>query len=182
MFPLAGRVAVVGSRLGSPFGVAPFACAVAAAGGFVVTGCARGVDAQVAAALAGVVSVPAAAPLPASGHLRVLAASRAPVHLAQRTRRVISAACAVAIFPPSGQPLGPGSALALRLAVSAGLPVFFAGPVLPGLFSGWRSACVWVARLGSSAAFPGFPILVFFVQRSKKPAFTGGSSVANYNT
>ena len=56
-FPLAGVVAVVGSRHGSPYPVGQFAAAVVQAGGSVVTGCARGVDqvaARTAAAAAGV--------------------------------------------------------------------------------------------------------------------------------
>ena len=94
-FPLGGAVAVVGSRHGSPYRPDSFAAAVVAAGGSVVTGCARGVD-----------------------------------H-----------AAATAVFPPSG-PLGPGSALALRLAQSRRVPVFFAGPAAPAAPGPWSPATV----------------------------------------
>lgn len=129
-FPLAAAVAVVGSRHGSPYPVAQFAAAVVQAGGQVVTGCARGVDSAAAAAAA-------RAGRPATIHL---AASQLPRDLAARTRQVIHAAAAVAIFPPAGT-LGPGSALALRTAQARRVPVFFAGPAAPAA-AGWSPAVV----------------------------------------
>lgn len=140
-FPLAGVVAVVGSRHGSPYPVAQFAAAVVAAGGSVVTGCARGVDhaaATAAAAAAGVAPLRLLPPayLALSTMPRVLvcrAAGRTPQALATRTRYVVAFASAVAIFPPAGE-LGPGSVLALSLALRrawAGVPVFYAGPAAP---------------------------------------------------
>lgn len=135
-FPLSGVVAVVGSRRGSPFGPAQFAAAVIGAGGHVLTGCAAGVDraAAEAAAAAGarVVRVPALGDWggrPAASRV-VVAAGRYPTDLATRTSIVVQHARAVAVFPPSGD-LGPGSALALRLALGRTVPVFFAGPVAP---------------------------------------------------
>ena len=129
----AAPVAVVGSRHGSPFGAGAFAAAVVAAGGSVVTGCAAGVDQEAAAAAAPKVRV-------------FRAEAPAPWALAKRTGQVINAARAVAIFPPASGDLGPGSALALRLALGRNLPVFVAGPVRPapqfdpahlGGVSGW---------------------------------------------
>lgn len=123
-FPLAAAVAVVGSRHGSPYPVAQFAAAVVQAGGQVVTGCARGVDTAAASAAA-------RAGRPATIYR---AASFTPQALATRTRHVITAAAAVAVFPPAGGQLGPGSSLALSLAlrrVWAGVAVFVAGPIAP---------------------------------------------------
>lgn len=151
-FPLAAApVAVVGSRHGSPFGVPQFAAAVVAAGGHVLTGCARGVDraAACAAAAAGapVTRVPALAAAtwgqrPARSRV-VVAAGQYPSDLATRTRVVVQHAAAVAVFPPAGGAglLGPGSLLALRLALSRGVPVFVAGPVAP-VGPGWAAATV----------------------------------------
>lgn len=132
-FPLSVSIAIVGSRHGSPFGVSQFARAVATAGGQVVTGCARGVDSAAAAAAA-------AAGRPATIYR---AASQSPAALATRTRLVVSAAAAVAVFPPAGgaAALGPGSALALRLALRRGVPVFVAGPSAPA-GAGWSAATV----------------------------------------
>ena len=147
-FPLhSAPVAIVGSRHGSPYGVAAFAAAVIAAGGHVLTGCASGVDraAARAAAAAGarVTRVPALGGWPARpvASRVVVAADQSPAALATRTRCVVSAAAAVAVFPPAGGVLGPGSALALRLALSRGVPVFVAGPVAPAR-SGWAAATV----------------------------------------
>ena len=140
-FPLAGVVAVVGSRHGSPYPVGQFAAAVVQAGGSVVTGCARGVDQVAARTAAAAAGVHPARLLPpaylALNHLpRVLvcrAYDRSARALAQRTRRVVEFAQAVAVFPPAGQP-GPGSTLALSLALRracSGVAVFYAGPVPP---------------------------------------------------
>lgn len=117
MFPLVGAVAVVGSRHGSPFAVAPVIGAILAAGGSVRTGCALGVD-SLAAALAG------------SGCV-VLRASSFPAFsmaasLALRTRAVVCGACAVCVFP-SASGIGSGSALAISTALEHGLSVFVAG-------------------------------------------------------
>ncbi len=142
VFSLSARVAVVGSRHGSPFPVARFARAVVAAGGSVVSGCASGVDAAALSAVSGVVSVAAGSALPASGSVRLVAASRQPAALGQRTSCVVAAACAVAVFPPASGEFGPGSLLALRLALRAGLPVFAAGRAAPPLGSGWVAATV----------------------------------------
>lgn len=149
-FPLsAAPVAVVGSRHGSPYGVAQFAAAVVQAGGHVLTGCASGVDraAACAAAAAGarVTRVPAlgAWPTRAPASRVVVAADHTPPALATRTRLVVQHAAAVAVFPPAGGAgaLGPGSLLALRLAVRRGVPVFVAGPVAPAGV-GWSAAAV----------------------------------------
>lgn len=141
-FPLGGAVAVVGSRHGSPYPVAQFARAIVAAGGSVVTGCAAGVDRTAAAAAAAAAGVPAVRVLPPqlaalSALPRVLvvrAHARHAQALATRTRRVIDLAAAVAVFPPAGGQLGPGSSLALSLAlrrVWSGVAVFVAGPTAP---------------------------------------------------
>lgn len=144
-FPLTGVVAVVGSRHGSPYGVAQLAAAVVAAGGSVVTGCAGGVD-QAAAAGAGAGVLPLRLLPPAylalSAMPRVLvcrAAGRTPQALATRTRYVVQFAAAVAVFPPTpgAVALGAGSLLALRAAQARRLPVFVAGPAAPALGSGW---------------------------------------------
>nr|UVZ00223.1 Hypothetical protein [synthetic construct] len=137
-FPLGGAVAIVGSRHGSPYRPDSFAAAVVAAGGSVVTGCARGVDHAAATAAAAAMQRVHAHP----ASLRVFrAAGHTPADLAARTRQVIHAAAAVAVFPPSG-PLGPGSALALRLAQSRRVPVFFAGPTAPAAPGPWSPATV----------------------------------------
>jgi hypothetical protein len=130
IFPLSAAVAVVGSRHGSPFGVAQFAAAVIQSGGSVITGCAPGVDSAAVAAAA-------AAGRPASVFR---SASFAPRDLATRTRLVIHAAAAVAVFPPASGELGPGSALALRLALARRVPVFVAGAVAPAV--GWQPVTV----------------------------------------
>lgn len=150
-FPLsAAPVAVVGSRHGSPFGVPQFAAAVIQSGGHVLTGCASGVDraAACAAAAAGarVTRVPALsgwASRPVASRV-VVAADQSPAALATRTRLVVSAAAAVAVFPPAAGAgaLGPGSLLALRVGLRRGVPVFVAGPVAPALGAGWAAATV----------------------------------------
>ena len=145
-FPLSARVAVVGSRQGSPFGVAQFVGGILAAGGVVATGCAAGVDtaALTAVAQAGqpFTTVRAGVPVPA-GHVQVLAQAGSPQALAIRTRFVVSSALACAVFPPVGgtAALGPGSVLALRVALSLGLPIFYAGPTAPPA-AGFRRATV----------------------------------------
>lgn len=126
-FPLAGAVAFAGSRHGSPFAVAPFVAAVAAAGGSVRVGCARGVDAAVR------VACPSAAVFVAR---ELFPSLPVPAALASRTRVVVSGASALLVFPPAGGVLGRGSALAVRSAVAAGLPVWCAGAVCP-VGSGW---------------------------------------------
>jgi hypothetical protein len=135
VFPLSGAVAVVGSRHGSPYPVAPVVAAILAAGGSVRTGCARGVD-SLAAALAPGCVVLRAVNFPAS----TFAAS-----LALRTAAVVRGASAVCVFPSAGG-IGSGSALAIRTALAAGLPVFVAGvcpsagtwqPCIVSGVSGW---------------------------------------------
>ncbi|WP_295814401.1 hypothetical protein [uncultured Deinococcus sp.] len=142
-FPLGGAVAIVGSRHGSPYGVAAFAQFVICGGGQVITGCAPGVD-HAAAAAAGA-AMQAAHAHPAS--LQIVRAQGGQAWaLARRTHDVVRRAVCVAIFPPAGGVLGPGSALALRLAQARGLAVFVAGPHAPapdwqafkvGSVSGW---------------------------------------------
>jgi len=128
---LSGLVAVAGSRRGSPWPVAPVLALVRAAGGRVRVGDARGVDAAVRALC------PGAAVLFARSFPGPPAAA-----LARRTRAVVLGpppASALLVFPPPGgaPALGPGSALALRVALEAGLPVWVAGePRPPG--SLWR--------------------------------------------
>ena len=126
-FPLSGVVAFAGSRFGSPWSPAPVALAVLAAGGSVRVGCARGVDSAVrrAAPLAVVVSASAFVGLPPRAAL------------ARRTAVVVSGAAALCLFPPASGVLGPGSSLALTIALERGLPVWSAGPRPVGL--GWRA-------------------------------------------
>jgi hypothetical protein len=115
-FPLGGAVAVVGSRHGSPYPVAPVVATILASGGSVRTGCAHGVDSLAASLAPGCVVLRASA-FPASN----FAGS-----LALRTRAVVRGASAVCVFP-SASGIGSGSALAIRHALAAGLPVFVAG-------------------------------------------------------
>lgn len=147
-FPLAGAVALVGSRHGSPYSVPQFAAAVVAAGGRVVTGCARGVDhtARTTAAQAG---------KPATVYQ---AAGPQAYQLARRTVQVVHAAAAVAVFPPApgALALGPGSRLALRTAQARALPVFVAGPTAPA-GPGW--SLVRVAGVAGWLWLPPMPAL-----------------------
>ncbi len=132
VFPLSGVVAVAGSRHGSPWPVSPVVQLVVASGGVVRVGDQRGVDAAVRAAC------------PSAVVVRVAQFSGPPAaRLAQRTRAVVlghpslglppAPASALLVFPPVGgaPALGPGSSLALRLAVGAGLPVWVAGDPRP---------------------------------------------------
>lgn len=116
-FPLGGAVAVVGSRHGSPYPVTPVVSAILAAGGSVRTGCASGVDSLAAQLVGSSCLVLRASSFPAS----TFAAS-----LALRTAAVVRGASAVCVFPCSSG-IGCGSALAIRHALAAGLPVFVAG-------------------------------------------------------
>jgi hypothetical protein len=139
LFPLNTVCAVVGSRHGSPYGVAQFAAAVIGSGGHVITGCASGVDmaAASAAATAGAVVTRVPALGAWGGRFAasrvVVAAGRTSTDLATRTRLVVQSSAAVAVFPPAGGTgnLGPGSVLALRLALGRRLPMFYAGPHAP---------------------------------------------------
>lgn len=137
-FPLSGVVAFAGSRHGSPFPVAPLVSAVLAAGGSVRVGCAPGVDAVVRSCCLLAVVVRASS-FPGPPRAR----------LAARTR-VVAGASALCVFPPAGGSLGPGSSLAIRCALSAGLPVWCAGP-RPSVPVSWSSL-----RL---AGVPGFVYL-----------------------
>ena len=137
--------AVVGSRHGSPYGVAQFTAALVAAGGTVRTGCAAGVDtaALVAVAQAGGTFATVRAPAthaPAGGHVQVMAQTGSPQALAIRTRLVVTHAQALAVFPPSGGALalGPGSLLALREGLRRALPMFVAGPTPPSIGDCWQ--------------------------------------------
>ncbi|WP_234555278.1 hypothetical protein [Thermus caliditerrae] len=127
---LSGVVAFAGSRHGSPWPVAPVVRLVLASGGAVRVGDQRGVDAAVRAACPSAVVVRASwFPGPPAAQLH------------QRTRAVVLGhpgmglppASALLVFPPAGgaPALGPGSSLALRLAVGAGLPVWVAGDPRP---------------------------------------------------
>ena len=128
---LSGWVAVAGSRRGSPWSPAPVLALVRAAGGRVRVGDAAGVDAAVRALCP---------------DARVLSARAFPgpprAALARRTRAVVLGpppADLLLVFPPAGgaPALGPGSSLALRLALEAGLPAWVAGePRPPGAL--WR--------------------------------------------
>ncbi len=140
-FPLCGVVAFAGSRHGSPWPVSPVVAAVRAAGGSVRVGCARGVDQAVrSAAGASVVVVSASA----WSHLPPRAA------LAVRTRAVVAGGSSLCVFPPASGILGPGSALALSVALEHGLCVWVAGTVSP-------RGCGWVPL--AVAGVPGFAIL-----------------------
>lgn len=129
-------MAVAGSRHGSPWPVAPVLRLVAASGGSVRVGCAAGVDAAVRAACPSVVAVRAAS-----------FGGPPAARLTRRTRAVVLGsaslglprASALLVFPPAGgaPALGPGSSLALRLALSGGLAVWVAGPPRPA-GPGWQ--------------------------------------------
>lgn len=137
--PLSGVVAFAGSRRGSPFPVAPVVSAVLGAGGSVRVGCAAGVDAAVRSCCPSAVVVRASSfPGPPSARL------------AARTRAVVAEASALCVFPPASGSLGRGSSLALRCALSAGLPVWCAGP-RPSVPASWSPL-----RL---AGVPGFVCL-----------------------
>ena len=132
-FPLSGVVAFAGSRYGSPFPVEPVVSAVLSSGGSVRVGCASGVDAAVRSCCPSAVAV------------RASSFSGPPgARLAARTRAVVAEASALCVFPPAGGSLGPGSSLALRCALSAGLPVWCAGspPSVPAPWSPLRLADV----------------------------------------
>ena len=128
---LSGLVAVAGSRRGSPWSPAPVLALVRSSGGRVRVGDAAGVDAAVRALCPGAL---------------VLAARSFPgpprAALARRTRAVVLGpppADVLLVFPPAGgaPALGPGSSLAVRTALLAGLPVWVAGEPRPsGSF--WR--------------------------------------------
>lgn len=130
VFPLSGVVAVAGSRYGSPWPVSPVVRLVVASGGVVRVGDQRGVDAAVRAACPSAVVVEAS---------RFSGPPAARLH--QRTRAVVLGhpglglppASALLVFPPVGgaPALGPGSSLALRLALEARLPVWVAGEPRP---------------------------------------------------
>lgn len=134
MLPLGGIVAFAGSRHGSPWAAGPVVRAVLSAGGSVQVGCARGVDSVVREA------APCAV---------VVAANAFAVQLVQRTRAVVLGAQALAVFPPASGLLGPGSSLAVRIAVAALLLVWVAGLVVPSGFGVTWVACV-------VAGVPGF--------------------------
>lgn len=80
-------------------------------------GCATGVDAAVRSCCPSAVVLRASS---FSGPIRA--------RFAARTRAVVASASALCVFPPVGDALGPGSALAIRWGLSAGLPVWCAGP------------------------------------------------------
>jgi len=127
---LGGIVAFAGSRHGSPWPVAPVVELVVASGGTVRVGDQRGVDAEVRRACRSAVVVRVEW---FSGSYRE--------RLVQRTRAVVLGheglglprADLLVVFPPEGGPpaLGPGSSLAVRLALGAGIPVWIAGKPRP---------------------------------------------------
>lgn len=123
-----GVVAFSGSRWGSPFGVAACAAAVVYSGFPVAVGCQRGVDSVVrsCAPSATVFSVSS----PQFSHLPVRA------RFAARTVACVSSANCLLAFAPESGVLGAGTGLAVRTAVSRGLPVFVASSVCPA-GSGW---------------------------------------------
>ena len=150
-FPLSGVVAFAGSRFGSPWSVAPVVAAVLAAGGVVRVGCARGVDSAVRSAAAD----------GSPGSLAVVSASsfgsgrRA---LAARTRSVVSGpgVRVLCLFPPASGVLGPGSSLALSVALERGLPVWSAGPRPVG--AGWQPCALagvpgWLCSASQGSLF-----------------------------
>jgi hypothetical protein len=128
-FPLAGVVAFGGSRFGSPVDPAPFVAAVAAAGGVVRVGCARGVDAAVRAV--------AVDPIVVEASWLAFANLPPAAALAERTRTVVLGADGLAVFAPASGVLGRGSSLAVSVARSEGVPVWVCSP-LPPLGSGWQ--------------------------------------------
>lgn len=127
-FSLSAVVAFGGSRFGSPVDPAPFVAAVAAAGGVVRVGCARGVDRAVRRAAPDPVVVSATAPQFAQ--LPPAAA------LAARTRAVVLGSSGLVVFAPVSGVLGRGSFLAVTVAREAGVPVWVASPA-PPLGVGW---------------------------------------------
>jgi hypothetical protein len=139
LVPLSGVVAFAGSRHGSPFPVAPVVSAVLPSGGSVRVGCAAGVDAAVRSCCSSAVVV------------RASSFSGPPgARLAARTCAVVAEASALCVFPPAGGSLGPGSALAIRCALSAGISVWCAGR-RPSVLAPWSPL-----RLGG---VPGFVCL-----------------------
>jgi hypothetical protein len=144
-FPLSGVVAFAGSRHGSPFPVAPVVSAVLSSGGSVRVGCASGVDAAVRKCC------------PLAVVVRASSFSGPPrARLAARTRVVVAEASALCVFPPAGGSLGPGSSLALRCALSTGLPVWCAGP-RPSVSAFWSPL-----RLAGVPGFVCLPAPPFF--------------------
>lgn len=138
-FPLSGVAAFAGSRHGSPFPVVPVVSAVLSSGGSVRVGCAAGVDAAVRSCSPSVMVVRTSS-FPGPPRAR----------LAARTRAVVAGASALVVFPPADGSLGPGSSLAVRCALSAGLPVWCAGS-RPSVSASWTPL-----RL---AGIPGFVCL-----------------------
>ncbi len=130
VFPLSGVVAVAGSRYGSPWPVSPVVRLVVASGGVVRVGDQRGVDAAVARACPGA-QVVRASQFPGPPKARLAQRTRAVV-LGHRALGLPKASCLL-VFPPEGgaPALGPGSSLALRLALEARLPVWVAGEPRP---------------------------------------------------
>ena len=120
-------VAVVGSRHGTLYAVAPVLAALVAAGVTVRTGCARGVDALARAGVSHdqlcVFSV------------QDFAGADLAQRLAVRTVAVVTGASAVVVFPGVGG-IGRGSALAIATALRLGLPVWVAG-IAPSAH-GWQ--------------------------------------------
>jgi len=123
-------VAFAGSRHGSPWPVAPVVDLVVASGGTVRVGDQRGVDREVRRACPKAVVVRVDQ---FTGSYRA--------RLVQRTRAVVLGhkgldlprADFLVVFPPEGgaPALGPGSSLALSLALEAGIPVWVAGEPRP---------------------------------------------------
>lgn len=150
-FPLAGVVAFAGSRHGSPFAPAPVVAAVLGAGGTVRVGCACGVDQAVRAAAVG-------APAGALCVLHAVDFGRGAGALVARTRAVVGhpSVEALCLFPPASGLLGPGSSLALSVALERGVPVWCAGARPEG--RGWSSLAL--------AGVPGFVCLSSLVQVS----------------
>jgi hypothetical protein len=91
--------------------------AIHQAGGSIRVGCAKGVDQKVASL------DPNCRVISVHGYTQANYAAA----LALRTRGVVEEAKALILYPPATQTLGPGSYLALSIAIEHNLPVFCAG-------------------------------------------------------
>jgi len=123
-------VAFAGSRHGSPWPVAPVVDLVVASGGVVRVGDQRGVDREVQRACPGAVVVRVDQ---FTGSYRARLVQRTRAVVLGHPRLGLPRADFLVVFPPEGgaPALGPGSSLALSLALEAGIPVWVAGEPRP---------------------------------------------------
>lgn len=130
-------VAFAGSRHGSPWPVAPVVKLVVASGGTVRVGDQRGVDAEVRRACPKAVVV--RVDWFSGPHYRARLARRTQAVVLGHPALGLGRASFLIVFPPEGgaPALGPGSSLAMRLALGAGIPVWVAGEPRPS-GPGWE--------------------------------------------